>query len=317
MTGRRRGAGTNVAMAPATADAAVLDGATARGLKMAARTIGIHTICHAPGMVEAVDPAFLAFDVTADPQPERREIAHMLTFWRRGLHRQYSIAGLLSARFTEKTGFDGQSFVDFILRHPDHDVWFVNPYPYLFYLSFNIWEQGEFWHPGLRDRAEELFTAAGMPLSLREFPRSSRQTLLFSNYWVGTTAFWDRFMEFVARISIQADASARVRDDLIYIGDKATYLPFIFERLFTTFLVMHPEIKACPFDHGRALILEMSGISRASRQVILELGPLIDKWDAAGQYDDDRRTIFRVLHKLSVIGTVEEKFPDLLNSVPR
>src|SRR5271168_4912023 len=96
---------------------------------MDTRPVGIHTICYKPGMADTIDPGFLAFDVTADPQIERRETAHMLNFWRQGLHQNYRVSGLLSPKFTSKTGFDGKTFHDFIDNNPDFDVWFVNPYP--------------------------------------------------------------------------------------------------------------------------------------------------------------------------------------------
>src|ERR1700733_2169481 len=152
---------------------------------MATRPIGIHTICHAPGMVEAVDPAFLPFDVTAEPQAERRGTAHMLTFWRQGGHREYPGSGLLSPKFSAKTGIDGNVFTDFIASNPGYDVWFINPYPHYFYLSYNIWEHGELWYPGLCQRAAQIFAAAGINMDLAGFPRSTPGTLLFSNIWAG------------------------------------------------------------------------------------------------------------------------------------
>ena len=84
--------------------------------------IGIHTICHAAGMAAGIDPAFLPFDVSASPEPERREMTHMLTFWRQGRHRAYAVSGLLPPKFSDKARMSGQAFVDFIRDNPDLSV---------------------------------------------------------------------------------------------------------------------------------------------------------------------------------------------------
>ena len=269
-------------------------------MSMAARSIGIHTICHAPGMVDEVDPDFLPFDVTADPEAERRETAHMLKFWRRGLHRDYEVSGLLSPKFIAKTGIDGRAFNDFIANNPGHDVWFINPYPHYFYLTYNIWEHGELWYPGLCQRASQVFAAAGVGVDLSRFPRSTKNTLLFSNIWAGTSKFWDQFMTFVSNVSTHAETIPGVFDEIPYENGKSVYFPFIMERLFTTFLVMNPGIRARFANFQMAQILDITGDIDAL--LVREWGPMIDKWDAGGVYGDDQRTIFRGMQKLSMMG---------------
>jgi hypothetical protein len=265
-------------------------------------------------MAGTVDPGFLPFDVTADPQPDRRESAHMLTFWRRGLHRQYQVTGLLSPKFTAKTGISGQIFNEFITDNPGYDVWFINPYPHYFYLSFNIWEHGETWYPGLRDRASKVFAAAGVMTDLNKFPRSTKRTLLFSNIWAATADFWDRFMGFVSAMSAHAETIGSVFDIVPYEDGHAVYFPFIFERLFTTFLVMHPDIKARYANFQTAHILDMTG--KVDALLIREWGTMIDKWDSIGVYSDDQRAIFRGIQKLSILG-MHTNNPEALRALLR
>jgi hypothetical protein len=267
---------------------------------MTAKPLGIHTICYLPGMMDTVDPDFLPFDVSAEPQEERRETAHMLTFWRLGKHRDYEVSGLLSPKFAQKTGINGAIFNDFVAGNPGYDVWFVDPYPHYFYLSYNIWEHGEIWYAGLCERASLLFAAAGLAIDLEKFPRSTRSTLLFSNIWAGTTQLWDRFMAFVSRIATHAEAVPGVFDTVPYEDGRAVYFPFIFERLFTTFLVLHPDVRAGYANFQMAHILDMTG--KTDRLLIREWGPLIDKRDQAGVHTDDQRAIFRGIQKLSILG---------------
>lgn len=267
---------------------------------MTEQPIGLHTICYAPGMTATVDPDFLPFDVSAEPQPERRETAHMLTFWRQGRHRDFKVSALLSPKFTQKTAIDGAIFNAFILNNPNYDVWFVNPYPHYFYLAYNIWEHGEIWYPGLLGRASRVFAAAGLAINLERFPRSTWNTLLFSNIWAGTAQFWDQFMAFVGHIARHAETVPDVFDTVPYEDGRAVYFPFIFERLFTTFLVLQPSIRARYANFQTAHILDMTG--KIDRLLIREWGPLIDKWDRAGAYTDDQRAIFRGIQKLSILG---------------
>lgn len=273
---------------------------------MEIRPIGIHTICYQPGMADAVDPGFLPLDVTADPQPDRRETAHMLNFWRNGLHRNYRVSGLLSPNFAERTGFIGDTFNAFIRNDPDFDVWFVNPRPSLFYLSYNIWEQGEAWHPGLCERASRVFKAANVAIDPNNFPRSTRNTLLFCNYWAGTREFWDQFMPFMEKIAMQAELTRSIEDAAFYSPTVPTsYWPFLFERLFTTFLVMRPDIRARYIQFDIDHILKISPHS-IETLLIREWAPMIDRWDAVGIYNDDQRAIFRGLQKLDILGFLRD-----------
>jgi hypothetical protein len=276
---------------------------------MDTRPIGIHTICYKPGMADTIDPAFLPYDVTSDPQIERRETAHMLSFWRQGLHRNYRASGLLSPKFAQKTGFSGPLFHDLINNNPDFDVWFVNPYPASFYLSYNIWEQGECWHPGLCEASAQVFAAANIAIDPRDFPRSTKNTLLFSNFWAGTPDFWDQFMPFVDLISTHAEKLPGISERTFYFGQNASYWPFLFERLFTTFLVMRPDIKVRYIKYETPHILQMCP-TKTQTLLIREWAPLIDKWDSAGTYNEDQRATFRNLQKLEAL-TILDKHPEL------
>ena len=267
---------------------------------MTEQPIGLHTICYAPGMTATVDPDFLPFDVSAEPQPERRETAHMLTFWRQGRHRDFKVSALLSPKFTQKTAIDGAIFNAFILNNPNYDVWFVNPYPHYFYLAYNIWEHGEIWYPGLSGGHPGSLPQPASRSTWSAFPEAPRNTLLFSNIWAGTahsgTSSWRSSATSHATRKPFRTCSIAVP----YEDGRAVYFPFIFERLFTTFLVLHRGIRARYANFQTAHILDMTG--KIDRLLIREWGPLIDKWDRAGAYTDDQRAIFRGIQKLSILG---------------
>ena len=254
---------------------------------------GIHTICYAPGMAASIDPAFLPFDVSATPEAERREIAHMLAFWRQGRHRDYAVSALLAPKFSEKTRLAGNAFVDFILANPDYDVWLVNPFPHYHYLSFNIWEHGEFFHPGLGGRANALFSAVGMDIDVTRLPRSNPATLLFSNCWAATPAFWDRFMGDVEALAAVADRTPQMFEPAPYNpNQRVAYFPFFFERYLTTFLAFNSDLRVCAWTYSLNEIVARCD-SEMGSAFVKEWAPIIDRWDAAGSYSEQQRLLFR------------------------
>lgn len=261
------------------------------------KSFGIHTICYAPGMAATVDPAFLPFDVSSNPEKDRREMAHMQAFWQLGLHRNFSVSGLLSPKFSEKTGLNGSTFIDFINANPDYDVWFINPFPQYLYMSFNIWEQGEFFHPGLIKRASRVFSTAGMEIDLTAFPRSTAKTLSFSNFWAGTPKFWDRFMTDVNVLMRATDSIPEMLELAPYHLDQpAPYYPFFFERYFTTFLVRNPDIKACFWEYTFDETIRSCG-TEIGYLFLRDWGPIIDRWDEIGTYSPQQRQVFHGIEK--------------------
>ena len=107
-------------------------------------------------------------------------------------------------------------------------------------------------------------------------------------------------MAFVGNVSAHAENIASVFDEVPYENGKAVYFPFMMERLFTTFLVMNPGIRARYANFQMAHILDITGGIDAL--LIREWGAMIDRWDEAGIYSDDQRAIFRGIQKLSILG---------------
>ncbi len=71
----------------------------------------------------------------------------------------------------------------------------------------------------------------------------------------------------------------------------ATYFPFIFERLFSTFLVLNQEITGLDYFYGRDEILNKCG-NDMERFIIREWADMIDTWDISGRNDEEYRKIF-------------------------
>ena len=80
----------------------------------------------------------------------------------------------------------------------------------------------------------------------------------------------------------------------------ATYFPFVFERLFSTFLLINKDIKSLPYPYKRVEILNRCD-AEIERLIIREWGDRIDAWDRDGRNDDQYRRFFGDLSSVLVL----------------
>jgi hypothetical protein len=161
----------------------------------------------------------------------------------------------VSWKFNQKTKTEGRVFIDFIKNNPGYDVYFINPYPHEVLLFRNVWLQGEACHPGLIEFAQSIMNRLRYDIDLRAI-ENSHDTALYCNFWVGNAQFWDQYMEFTKPIFdyLRTRLSDEEKRFLNRPADKArdataTYLSFIMERLFSTFLVSHKKIRSLSYEY--------------------------------------------------------------------
>ena len=145
--------------------------------------------------------------------------------------------GFVSRKFNKKTGWKGKEFIDRIKRDNfSQQVYFVNCGPTV----KDVWLHGERRHRGILDLAQQAIRKVGMDVDLSNIHRDTSKTC-FCNYWVGSSEFWDRYIDFTEPVynHLVHDLSPEQREVLYTKADKGIssgLLPFIMERLFTTLL---------------------------------------------------------------------------------
>jgi hypothetical protein len=224
--------------------------------------VRIHQIFYADDQRAALDPAFIPYDNRANPRPEWREYHVFRTEWLAGRCGVGDVTGFLSWKFGAKTGIAGRAFVEFIERNPGHDVYLVNPHRVEPRPFTGIWQQAEVHHPGITGLAQRILDAVGVTVDLTTLSQP-REQILFCNYWAGTRRFWDEYMAFCEPVHHQIREKLNSADRAIAWSraDReidAPYVPFIMERLFSTFLALRPDLRY------RSLDLERQ--TRASRR---------------------------------------------------
>lgn len=241
-----------------------------------------------PGQVLA-EPLFLPLQLPDNRFAEWREFRIYIDMYRSGKHLGADKVGMFSPKFGLKTKISARQFLNFCDQHASADVCFINPFPHIRYRSYNVWMQGEANHPGLTGCAQNLLTASGVPWQLNNVPRQTEATLAYSNFWVGSEKFWDRYvgeiLEPIAQLlenNPEHPAAQAVLRQTFH-SDPAPFLPFIIERLFSTFLSFSPDIKAQAYPLKSVLDY---CLSENEKSRILEIMPTIDAADQAGFFSD-------------------------------
>ena len=260
--------------------------------------IAIYEPIYLPGQTLS-DPAFRPLRLEAN-YPEWREFRIIVDMYRRGMHRLQRFTGLMSPKFGAKTGISGKLFIDFIGDNADADVCFINPFAYLSYISFNVWTQGEVYHPGLKKRAQDLLDSSRVDLEIENVARHGPQVLCYCNFWVGTERFWDDYVggillpiaEFLE--THPESAIARAVFEQKTPPDFVAFLPYIVERLFSSYLSRRGSTLICrdyPMDPVESCLTDFE------RRAVMEIRDEIDAADLVDNFPDELRAKMDTLCK--------------------
>jgi len=211
--------------------------------------IAIYEPLYLPGQL-LTEQAFRPLRLKNNAYAHWREFRIIVDMYKRGLHREQRYTGVFSPKFGLKTQVSGRQFIEFVNANSKADVYFINPFAHLAYISFNVWMQGEITHPNLVSRAQALLDVSGIELQIADVPRHGPKLLCYCNFWVGTEKFWEDYVggilvpiaEFLDNYP-DHPTSLSVLEPTSH-SDPAPFLPFIIERLFSSFL----SLPACEFS---------------------------------------------------------------------
>jgi hypothetical protein len=257
--------------------------------------------------IEHLDPAFVPYDCRVHPHPQLYETYWILRLYESAGQRDCDYFGLFSWRYLSKTRIPGSKFIEFVKKNSGFDVYFINPFPLLAYLFFNIWDEGELCHPGLVNLSQSLMARAKYPISISEMSRNDHNSLLYCNYWVGNTTFWDTYMSFIQPLLScctnwdKNEGPNPYFGPTMYEGRREPFFPFIFERLFSTLLLINEDIAVCPFSRTFEEIIAACDNS-GMRQFMNRFGPAIDEIDRQFRFRPsdakEHRALFQAVERL-------------------
>lgn len=102
--------------------------------------------------------------------------------------------GFLSPRFTLKTGISSDSLFKVLTENSSQEVVLISPHWDQLAYFRNVFEQGDFRHPGLMDASQSFLNASGRKFDLATLVTHSL-TSVFSNYVIAKRKYWLAWLE--------------------------------------------------------------------------------------------------------------------------
>ncbi|WP_434113407.1 hypothetical protein [Paraburkholderia caffeinilytica] len=260
----------------------------------------IYELMYMPGQ-ELSEQTFSPMRMKDNSHAAWREFRAMIDFYRHGEHRGRR-SGIFSPKFGLKTKVPAGDFVAFCESNATADVCLINPFPQIAYYSYNVWMQGEINHPGLTERAQDLLNECGIRWDLARVPRHDARVLCYSNFWVGNEAFWERYVGAVLnRIALHIESNPHSTAVIAVMGetwhtDAAPFLPFIIERLFSTFLSLEPSIHVAVYPLPDVATYCLTDYER---ELVTGIAPIIDAADETSHFTPD---LVKIQHLLCSLG---------------
>lgn len=194
-----------------------------------------------------------AYDCRNNPEFDKREVAHLIRFYDDIVchANDDEYFALLSPKFSDKTGLSIEAVESFILENPQHDIYLFNPFPATVYIDFNVWDNAESRHPGLKRLTQELFDTAKVDFNINSLHRNNISNTVYCNYWVASKIFLDEFVSFVRTLDSAIDGMTESKRAQYFsrtrYNTEASFYPFIFERMINTFLLMNSNYSSKPY----------------------------------------------------------------------
>lgn len=250
--------------------------------------LGLYTIYYSD-VLGSPPPDFYIYDCRQQPYQDEREVFHMVDFHQAKIHLKHEISALLSPEYSKKAYVTAVEAGDFIKKNPGFDLYLLDPFHITAYAYFNVWTQGERWHPGLMAVANRLLSLSGYTFNVENFPRQLPSVINYCNYWAGARSFWDEYIDFI-KPAVEVIKKDKIGERVFYqetkynkkVGD-FKFIPFILERMLSTFLTLNSHIKVIRYPFNVETDIAAGEIIKA-----------IDRCDELQQYDD---TFFQLQEK--------------------
>ncbi len=200
---------------------------------------------------EDLDPSCRVLDNSANERPDWYEYWPIRKFLLNEPLDDTAFYGFLSPKFKHKTNLTPSGIRDFVKRESCEaaDIVLFSPSLHLTAYYWNVFQYGEYCHPGLVDLATQFFGRIGEPTNLENLVTHSRNEV-YSNYFIAKPRFWrawlQRTEQLIAIAESQTDPlGAQLRRHTTYRGHREAQLKiFIMERIPTWLLARNAEFDA-------------------------------------------------------------------------
>jgi hypothetical protein len=200
---------------------------------------------------EDLDPGCLVLDNSSNERPDWYEYWPIRKFLLNEPLNEECFYGFLSPSFKRKTNLTAAGILDFVNREncKAADVVLFSPSLHLTAYYWNVFQYGEFCHPGLVNVAMQFFRRIGQPTDLADLVSHSRNEVS-SNYFIAKPRFWRAWLEVTEQLIAIAESpadplGAELRMKTSYRGHRDTQIKiFLMERIPTWLLARNTEFTA-------------------------------------------------------------------------
>lgn len=219
------------------------------------RAIELRQICYSPQTLSELPEGMLALDYQDNARPDWREYWPIRQFLLNNVLADDMLYGFFSPKFGYKTGLGSADVQAFIHQNSGpHDAYFFSPFWDLSSFFINIFEQGDFFHPGLTQASQKFVDSIGLSTPVK-FQVTHSQNTVFCNYIVANKTFWLKWLALGERLFFAAEhpeadpqLQALLKDDTTYGEQRLPLKVFLLERLATLLLLNEPALKAKGYD---------------------------------------------------------------------
>ncbi|MBT8541551.1 hypothetical protein G6662_02890 [Polynucleobacter paneuropaeus] len=156
----------------------------------------IHQIYYDKPTASMLDPGFFPLDNTSNPRPDWFEFWVILKYLSSHSLEKNCWYAFLSPKFKQKTGLSSENLFEFLSAadQEGHDVAIATPAWDQIYFFRNVFEQGEYVHPGLIDLSQKFLSHQKIDLDLGELVTHS-QNSVFSNFIIAKPQYWSKWLD--------------------------------------------------------------------------------------------------------------------------
>jgi hypothetical protein len=208
----------------------------------------VYQIFYSPETRAMLDPGFTPLDNTGH-RPDWYEYGPIRRFLLSHPLAPDTRYGFLSPKFGEKAGLTAVQVNAFLDSTPD-DVDVVTFSPYFSNAAFfkNVFEQAEFWHPGIMHTIGDAIALVAPDMTANALTHgllmSSAQTV-YCNYFVAKPRFWRRWFELCEVIfrcaeSGRGELAQRLNATTQYVPPTPAKI-FVIERIVSLLLTLEPS----------------------------------------------------------------------------
>lgn len=237
-----------------------------------------------------LSPNFIGLDNTMNSRPDWYEFWPMMNYLNSNNLDENTWYGFLSPKFEMKSGFSSSFVISVLEQYNDNfDVaLFSGGWDQLSYF-INPFEQGETWHPGLIDLAQNFFNSTNINIDLRSLVTYS-STSVFSNYIIAKKSYWVKWINLANLFfdAVENNKIAGIANTTSY-GSNLNQTPmktFIQER-FPSIILSQGGFNVLSFDRSQNLSIfeRMFNTDISTRRHLQTCDLLKEKYCLTGDTD--------------------------------